>query len=256
MQTSSAVIPHLASFSSTTRLFISPILFHIPLPLAMSAAQDELGALFANQVEKQDRHPEDAAQSPSDQSEPSSDVEKSPQLESGDASHPTISPSTNGNWHLPTGANFDANTGPKGVIADARSFERARKYSARKNIRAHSSSSVSSPQPFTKTKVETPDFSREKSASPETRPEEEDEFMRSWRQNRINELQDPRTRRMSPSKRKYGSLEPVDAVGYLDAIEKVSADTVVVVCIYDNQVRHAVPSLQAAFCQSTMTTGR
>lgn len=211
----------------------------------MSAAQDEVDALFANQVEKLDRHPEDVAQSPSDRSEPSSDVENSPQLESGEKSHPTISPSANGNWHLPTSAAFDANTGPKGVIADARSFERARKHSFRQNIRTNSSHSVSSPQPFTKTKIETPDFNREKSGSPETRPEDDDDFMRNWRQNRITELQDPRTRRMSPNKRKYGSLEPVDAVGYLDAIEKVSADTVVVVCIYDDQVRRVLRHFSA-----------
>ena len=216
----------------------------------MSAAQDELDALFANQVERPDRHPEDAAQSPSDRSEPSSDVENSPQFESGEKSHPTISPSANGNWHLPTSTIFDANTGPKGVIADARSFERARKHSFKKNMRTASSNSVSSTQPFTKTKIETPDFSREKSGSPETRPDDDENFMRNWRQNRINELQDPRTRRMSPSKRTYGSLEPVDAVGYLDAIEKVSADTVVVVCIYDNQVRRASRRFSAVCSQS------
>lgn len=212
----------------------------------MSAAQDEVDALFANQVEKLDRHPEDAAQSPSDRSEPSSDVDESPHLENGDKSHPTISPAANGNWHLPTSATFDANTGPKGVIADARAYERARKHSLRNNMRTHSGNSVSSQQPFTKTKSDTPDFGREKSGSPDDRPDDDDDFIRNWRQNRINELQDPRTRRMSPSKRKYGSLEPVDAVGYLDAIEKVSADTVVVVCIYDNQVRRAFRPLRCA----------
>lgn len=212
----------------------------------MSAAQDEVDALFANQVEKLDRHPEDAAQSPSDRSEPSSDVDEFPHLENGDKSHPTISPAANGNWHLPTSATFDANTGPKGVIADARAYERARKHSLRNNMRTHSGNSVSSQQPFTKTKSDTPDFGREKSGSPDDRPDDDDDFIRNWRQNRINELQDPRTRRMSPSKRKYGSLEPVDAVGYLDAIEKVSADTVVVVCIYDNQVRRAFRPLRCA----------
>src|SRR5690606_28633968 len=45
-----------------------------------------------------------------------------------------------------------------------------------------------------------------------------------------------KTRRQSPSKRNYGRVEPVDAVGYLDAIEKVSKDTVVVVVVYQDQV--------------------
>ena len=203
----------------------------------MSAAQDELDALFANQKEKLDKHPEDAGRPPSDKSEPSSDVEDDPYPDGGEKPHPTISPSSTVNWHLPTGTTYEANTGPKGVIADARSFERARKRSIRKPIRSQSNNSATFSQPFTKIKIESPDFNREKSTSPEQHPDDDDGFMQEWRRNRINELQDPRTRRLSPSKRKYGSLEAVDAVGYLDAIEKVSAETVVVVCIYDDQVR-------------------
>ena len=49
------------------------------------------------------------------------------------------------------------------------------------------------------------------------------------------------TKRRSPSKRKYGGLTAVDAVGYLDAIEKVHADTIVVVLIYDDQVGTPCP---------------
>ena len=44
------------------------------------------------------------------------------------------------------------------------------------------------------------------------------------------------TRKQSPSKRSYGRVEPVDANGYLDAIEKVSKDTVVVVVVYSDRV--------------------
>ncbi|KAI9875371.1 MAG: hypothetical protein M1830_008574 [Pleopsidium flavum] len=200
----------------------------------MSAAQEEVNALF-DQTEKLTSHPEDALQLSSDRSESSSDIENTHESESEDKPHPTITPSTTSSWHLPPRTTSDANTGPKGVIADARSFERARKHSVRQNLRSLSNNSASSPQPFTKTKMETPDFSREKSTSPEHPPDDDEEFVRSWRQNRMNELQDPRTRRVSPSKRKYGSLELVDAVGYLDAVEKVSAEAVVVVCIYDDE---------------------
>ena len=57
----------------------------------------------------------------------------------------------------------------------------------------------------------------------------------------MNELQsgngqDRRTRRQSPSKRRYGYVTTVDAIGYLDAVEKVAVDTIVVVCIYDEEV--------------------
>ena len=69
---------------------------------------------------------------------------------------------------------------------------------------------------------------------------DEDQFMRTWRTNRMTELQsmgqDIRTRRQSPSERKYGSLDTVDASGYLDAIDKVPIGTVTIVCIYDDQV--------------------
>lgn len=71
--------------------------------------------------------------------------------------------------------------------------------------------------------------------------EDEDEFMRSWREKRLQELQtqgrDVRNRRLSPSKRSWGSVVTVDPIGYLDAIEKVPDDTVVVVLIHDEEVR-------------------
>ena len=63
--------------------------------------------------------------------------------------------------------------------------------------------------------------------------------MVQWRKNRMAELKAAASssRRQSPTKRNYGRVEPVDAVGYLDAIEKVSKDTVVVVIVYSDRVR-------------------
>ena len=70
--------------------------------------------------------------------------------------------------------------------------------------------------------------------------EDEDEFMRSWREKRMEELQaqgrEIRNRRLSPSKRCWGNVTTVDPVGYLDAIEKVPNDTIVVVLIFDDEV--------------------
>ena len=139
--------------------------------------------------------------------------------------------------YLPNTTRFDANTGPKGVIADARSFESARKRSFRQTLYA-----ITDSAPFKKFNA----ASREKSKSPSpdlSADEEEDEFMRHWRQERLEELatmkQEIRTRRQSPSKRRYGSLVPVDPAGYLDAVERVGAETVVVVLIYDDEVSHS-----------------
>lgn len=187
-----------------------------------SAAQDEFDALYNNNQDPRLRsHPEDR----SDSSDNDSTT-----LHSGNEDEQTLTSNSttampHATTYLPTTTQFDANTGPKGVIADARSFETAKKRSFRQTLYAFSNS-----------------FSREKSKSPSpevSADDEEDDFMRQWRANRIDELsrnnQDIRTRRQSPSQRRYGSLVTVDPSGYLDAVEKVHAYTTVVVLIYDDE---------------------
>ena len=68
----------------------------------------------------------------------------------------------------------------------------------------------------------------------------EESFLQQWRESRRRELENEmnravRTRRTSPSVRVYGRLDEVDALGYLDAIEKVSRETKVVVFVYDHE---------------------
>ena len=130
------------------------------------------------------------------------------------------------NYHLPR-TYFNANTGPKGVIADAHSYEKTKR-----DMRRRRSPKAAIRAVF-----------REKSATPESENDMDtgdDEFMRLWRKNRLVELRGSPSpapsRRQSPSKRRYGKVETVDAVGYLDAIEKVGKETVVAVCIYDDEV--------------------
>lgn len=154
--------------------------------------------------------------------------------------------------YIPHTSQFDANTGPKGVIADARSFETAKKRSFRQTLYALAGEA---PQLFSKTSSRGTEkngavpthrgTTGSQSASPSPSPDlsdSEDEFMRTWRANRLAQLasmqqQDIRgIRRQSPSKRHYGSLVSVDPAGYLDAIEKVGAETTVVVLIYDDEV--------------------
>ena len=177
-----------------------------------SAAQDEFDAFYNNNQDTQlRRHPEDRSDSSdNDSTTLHSENEEERALTSNSST-----------------TQFDANTGPKGVIADARSFESAKKRGFRQTLYAFSNS-----------------FSREKSKSPSpevSADDEEDDFMRQWRANRLDELsrnnQDVRTRRQSPSQRRYGSLVTVDPSGYLDAVEKVHAYTTVVVLIYDDEVR-------------------
>lgn len=196
-----------------------------------TSAQDEFDALYNNnQAQKLSGHRDDSADSSDNDSTT---------LNSGNEDEQTLASNTSSDMpvattYLPTTTQFDANTGPKGVIADARSFETAKKRSFRQTIYAFSSDIVN------KQKV---NFAREKSKSPSpdvSENDEADDFMRTWREKRLGELangsQGIRTRRQSPSQRRYGSLVTVDPVGYLDAIEKVATYTTVVVFIYDDEV--------------------
>lgn len=73
---------------------------------------------------------------------------------------------------------------------------------------------------------------------------DDEEFLERWRAQRRVEMQsegkDIRNRRTSPSVRRYGRFDEVDALGYLDAIEKVGRETVVVVFVYDSEVRSSL----------------
>jgi Phosducin len=202
----------------------------------MSAAQEEFDRLF-NQKEKFRSHPEDRAASDNDSLSSSDDDDEDDDDDDNNYVH---SDPENDSWNtmsktatytVPSTV-FEANTGPKGVIADAQSFERARKRS------------------FRRTLLHVAGFDTGKRGRPAARPQhglastessfsenDEEEFMRRWRESRLQELRQGGRRKKSPSKRVHGSVETVDAVGYLDAIEKVPQDTVVVVCIYDPEVR-------------------
>jgi len=128
---------------------------------------------------------------------------------------------------------FDANTGPKGVIADAQAFSRARKSSFRQTFHELSTGLA---EKVTFKRGNSRERSHPRSRDGSGSPGSDDEFMERWRKNRMAEMasgKDVRTRRNSPSKRRYGKLTAVDALGYLDAIEKVTADTVVVVLVND-----------------------
>jgi len=143
---------------------------------------------------------------------------------------PSLDP-RGGMFHLPH-RDFDSGrtTGVKGVIADARSFEEARRTGSYKGSRANSTTRNDK-------RASTATFLNDDG---EGSASEEEEFIERWRQQRRQELStigsDIRNRRTSPSVRRYGRFDEVDALGYLDAIEKVTRDTIVVVFVYDNEV--------------------
>lgn len=122
-------------------------------------------------------------------------------------------------------------TGVKGVIADARSFEEARKTGGwRSKLRGNTVTKEDKRSTFFK----------DASSGSEAGLSDDEEFLERWRQQRRVEIQnegkDIRNRRTSPSVRRYGRFDEVDALGYLDAIEKVGRETVVVVFVYDPEV--------------------
>ncbi|KAI9793856.1 MAG: hypothetical protein M1816_007108 [Peltula sp. TS41687] len=223
-----------------------------------SAAVDEVSRLFS-EPKGPSMHPEDMQLQ---------DRSRSMTPES-DSHHGTI----NNNDHSRAGITSqpsyslnDANTGPKGVIADARAFERA--WLARRNSPSASNgvagTSGGGMWPFSRENKRPGGGGSGRSSrhstperdSPQPRnggalhddhamnvvvgDDHDEEFIQRWRNERLSELrgvsgQQPRSRRQSPSMRRYGRVETVDAVGYLDAIEKVAKETIVVVCIYDDE---------------------
>lgn len=138
-------------------------------------------------------------------------------------------------------ASFDSgrSTGVKGVIADARSYEAARRSRFKDAVRTARRSVLGADE-----------ATRLKGSDSETDGDmssDEEAFLRQWRESRRRELENEmksgvRNRRTSPSVRLFGRFDEVDALGYLDAIEKVGRDTVVVVFVHDREVGLSPPS--------------
>ncbi|KXG47390.1 uncharacterized protein PGRI_012600 [Penicillium griseofulvum] len=197
------------------------------------SAQEEFNQLVNSNRSQFTSHPEDHDSDPHfSDDEPSSRLRSRQTVDSSDEeAEADMVSSRTPNYHIPNTV-YEANTGPKGVIADAQAFERARKKSFRRTLLSaagldsHSYSSKS-------IRDDVPLASGDQSSASED--DDEARFMNKWRQSRMHELQDRSNRRPSPRGRRFGSVQTVDAVGYLDAIEKVTSDTVVVVCIYDHE---------------------
>jgi hypothetical protein len=200
------------------------------------SAQEEFNQLMNNNREKFSSHPEDhhhhdRSSSPdfSDSSQPRNLRQRRVlDSEDEDENQDDMVSSRSNNYHIPNTV-FDANTGPKGVIADAQAFERARKKSFRRTL-LNAAGFNGYDDTFGKTRDNTPLKPVDSSSGSE---DDEERFMNKWRASRMQELQHRGNRRPSPRGRRWGAVETVDAAGYLDAIEKVTPDTVVVVCIYD-----------------------
>lgn len=218
----------------------SPQATHHPIATMSNPtpAQEEFADFLSKNTANDHReHPEDresAGRHSADRSEDEEDQLRNMQIESA-MRLPTMD--SRGDIKLPPAA-FDANhaTGVKGVIADARSYETARRMKWKDRVRA-ARRSVFGLDAGKHDRGSGPD-------SDGSGPEDPDEesFLQQWRESRRRELESEtrgsavRNRRTSPSVRLYGRLDEVDAMGYLDAIEKVGRETIVVVFVYDHEV--------------------
>ncbi|KAK1597171.1 phosducin [Colletotrichum navitas] len=202
-------------------------------------AQEEFNALLAANTREESRvHPEDRDYHRRDQRSfdlDEDEVHRNSQIDAA-MRMPSLG-HTGSDLKLPP-ASFDAGrtTGVKGVIADARNYENARKTSFMSRARTTVRRSI-----FGLDGLNTQSHSSHKSGSETDEgngSDSDDSFMQQWRESRRRELESEsskviRNRRTSPSVRVYGRMDVVDALGYLDAIEKVARDTVVVVFVYD-----------------------
>lgn len=211
--------------------------------MTSSAAQEEYNELFRDK-DRDTAHPEDR-DNDSDRDEPTKEeryYEHDDPAQDTDEELGIAEPSAmrSNNYHVPS-IRSEANTGPKGVIADAAAFEKAKKQARRFTWKKNQ-------QPTTYTVTA---YHDEKLSSED---DEEDGFMKQWREARLRELQNAgqriRSRTTSPTRRIYGNMPAVDGEGFLEAIEKVARDTVVVVFIYDDTVRNSYPCLA---CKQSLT---
>ncbi|KAG5960585.1 hypothetical protein E4U56_004253 [Claviceps arundinis] len=203
--------------------------------MATTAAQDEFNDLVAkNSTTRYTCHPEDDRVEKVDDFDEES-VHCNARIEAA-----MRAPMNDTELKLPP-ASFDSgrSTGVKGVIADARSFETARKT---KWIDRAKSSARRSMMGITNAVYSSRGGSRSESETDSDTvsgmDSDEESFLQQWRETRRRELEGEasravRTRRTSPSARVFGQLDEVDALGYLDAIEKVSRETKVVVFVHD-----------------------
>jgi hypothetical protein len=175
--------------------------------------------------------------------------------------------------HIPTHRR-EANTGPKGVIADAQAFEQARRAARRAAGSTVSllpaSSGVALPSAAAAMLARRQGGGGKEARSSwlanmsESEDEDEDDdeeeeggkagvgdeaFLERWRETRLRELATGNGRTVGASGRgrsplpgagagpRFGAVVAVDAVGFLEAVESSAPQTVVVVFIYDDRVR-------------------
>lgn len=134
------------------------------------------------------------------------------------------------------------------MIADAQSFEHARRNAARSSL-SQNRADPGATQPYSEnlgTNDGPPQIGRLNLDEEDDEDDEDDEngFMAQWRQERLRQLGNKGRGVTAGGAEKsgegiYGGLVGVDGEGYLEAVDGSPRDTVVVVFIYDDRVSFA-----------------
>lgn len=207
--------------------------------MGTTAAQDEFNAMFQDK-NRVSHHPSD---SPIDRSDAASFLEDdSASDRTPPASVNTVTNNARAKYTVPT-TRHQSNTGPKGVITDAQAYKaaaraRTSESMSRASFQKEREANIRGNQPYVSGLHET---KVEEEEDGDSELEDNDEFMESWRRERLRELQVQGGKRLGShgrdtKRRGYGGLVPVDGNGFLDAVDGSGAQTVVVVYIYDDQV--------------------
>lgn len=149
---------------------------------------------------------------------------------------------------------YVANTGPKGVIADAQDFRqqkrvhrlisRSSKASLTSERQAEPPGRTFGQQQRTEKAIEALELGNGSEGEGEDGDDyddgDDDEFVAQWRNGRMQELRLGSRKNSGLGSRQleihYGGVSVVDAQGYLDAVEGSGPATVVAVYIYDDMV--------------------
>jgi hypothetical protein len=207
-----------------------------------TAAQDEFNALINGSNSHSAPHPEDQHQSSPSPTpsleQASSKMGYSNTIRSSQL-HPDSSDSDNAPTHAIKSKTFlprqrsQANTGPKGVIADAQAFHRAKR--AHRSAAASRANVNSLSPPLDQGNWAASDARAGSEELDEDEVEGDDEFLATWRERRMQELLATQGRGIKSSGGKKGVVK-VNAEEYLDVVEQAPREAVVVVYIYDDKV--------------------
>jgi hypothetical protein len=214
----------------------------------MATAQDEFNALFNKSSYSTGKsHPEDATEATSDASRSPSPAQSFLNIDDDDEDNEAADlavKAMRGTYYIPR-ATRQANTGPKGVIADAQAFEQARRQAqsiasvATKSKAARTSGFMNGIRGSPPSAYKSEEYDK---SSEEDIDDDDDEFMATWRERRLLELSNRQMRNVlgRSGKKVYGDLKKVDAEGFLNAVEGAPSDTVVIVLIHDHTVCHSL----------------